>query len=90
MITNLKPQDPGFLDCVIEECDMRFSAEEQEDILRIVGECIGGEGEGMEVENGISRGGKENGNGVRNGETGGGSKPVEMEVDGGEGPNGRG
>lgn len=50
MILNLRPMDMGLLDCVIEECDMRFSAEEQEGILRVVGEVLGGGG--GEGENG--------------------------------------
>ncbi|KAA6414537.1 MAG: hypothetical protein FRX48_01286 [Lasallia pustulata] len=37
MILNLRPADMGLLDCVVEECDMRFSAEEQEEILRVGG-----------------------------------------------------
>ena len=36
MILNLRPTDLGLLDCIIEECDGRFSAEQQEEILGIV------------------------------------------------------
>lgn len=43
MILNLRPRDLGFLDCVIEECDERFSAEQQEGILRVV-EGVWGDG----------------------------------------------
>ena len=44
MILNLRPLGMGLLDCVVEECDFRFSAGEQEEILGVVrGE---GEGEG--------------------------------------------
>jgi len=65
MITNLKPQDLGFLDCVVEECDLRFSQEEQEEILRVVGECVGGDGEGVDVDGGeeVNRGQREDGDG---------------------------
>ncbi|MCJ1354130.1 MAG: hypothetical protein MMC33_004117 [Icmadophila ericetorum] len=45
MLANLMPRDLGFLDCVIEECDERFSAEEQEGILGVVEGVIAGEGE---------------------------------------------
>lgn len=42
----------GFLDCVVEESDLRFTAVQQEEILRIIGEVLGGEGvmQGMERE----------------------------------------
>ncbi|MCJ1473724.1 hypothetical protein MMC13_002375 [Lambiella insularis] len=42
MVLNLRPRDLGLLDCVVEECDERFSEEQQEAILRIVGEVLGG------------------------------------------------
>ena len=68
----------GLLDCVIEECDMRFSAEEQEEILGVVGEVLGGrgegeneEGDGIVVENG-EEDEVENGHGGGNGENEGG------------------
>ena len=41
MVLNLRPRDLGFLDCVVEECDERFNAEEQEAILGIVCEVLG-------------------------------------------------
>lgn len=46
MILNLRPMDMALLDCVIEECGIRFSAEEQEGILTVVGEVLGGVGRG--------------------------------------------
>ena len=51
MILNLRPQDQSLLDCVVEECDERFSAEQQEEILRIVGDVLGRD-EGEEIEEG--------------------------------------
>ena len=45
MIVNLRPRDLALLDCIIEECDERFTEQEQEKILEIVGEVLGGEGE---------------------------------------------
>lgn len=41
MIVNLRPGDLGLLDCIVEECDERFSAEEQEGILKVVGDVLG-------------------------------------------------
>jgi len=49
MILNLKPQDLGFLDCVLEECDLRFTQEQQEDMLMIIEEYM---------NSGVSNGGK--------------------------------
>lgn len=46
MIANLRPDTLGLLDCVVEECDERFSAESQEEIVRVVGDVLGREGEG--------------------------------------------
>ena len=46
MILNLRPMDMGLLDCVIEECDERFSAGQQGAILGIVAEVLGGVTEG--------------------------------------------
>ena len=43
MILNLRPLDLTLLDCVIEECDERFSPERQEEILRIIGDVLGRE-----------------------------------------------
>lgn len=44
MILNLRPEELGLLDCVIEECDERFTAEQQEDILEVIGACLGRSG----------------------------------------------
>ena len=44
MVVNLRPGDVGFLDCVVEECDERFSEGVQGDILRVVEEGFGGGG----------------------------------------------
>ncbi len=74
MICNLRPGEQTLLDCVVEECDERFSSEQQEDILRIVRDALGikdgeeedavagaveGEGNGDAVEE------EGNGNGMR-------------------------
>lgn len=58
MILNLQPRDLGLLDCVVEECDLRFSEEEQERILSVVEEMLGalvGDGEGDDGINGEGR-----------------------------------
>lgn len=59
MVLNLRPQELTLLDCVVEECDERFTQERQEEILRIVRDVLGGE-EGM---NGVNGGGGEEGSG---------------------------
>ncbi len=41
MICNLRPGEQTLLDCVVEECDERFSSEQQEGILRIVRDALG-------------------------------------------------
>ncbi|KAM0795296.1 RNA polymerase II, partial [Usnea florida] len=41
MIANLRPDNLGLLDCVVEECDERFSIESQEKIVRVVGDVLG-------------------------------------------------
>ncbi len=41
MMLNLRPQDLGLLDCVVEECDLRFSEEQQEQILAIIAGVLG-------------------------------------------------
>lgn len=57
MIINLAPEELGLLDCLVEECDLRFSEEDQQGILEVVrdvllpkkegqGENDGGEGSG--------------------------------------------
>ena len=51
MIVNLRPQDLGLLDCVVEECDERFSEAHQLEILSIIREVLGGgDGEKNEAE----------------------------------------
>ncbi len=58
MILNLRPDNAGVLDCVVEELDQRFSEGEQEAILGVVrgvlGAPVGEEGEG-EGEGGRER-----------------------------------
>lgn len=82
MIVNLRPGNLGLLDCVVEECDERFSTEQQDEIVRIVGDVLGREGEGGENgETGEERVNGDGRNGV-GGEGGGG--------DGMEGVNGDG
>ena len=46
MLANLRPRDLGLLDCVVEECDERLGAGEQEGILGVVSGEGKGEGEG--------------------------------------------
>ena len=62
MILNLRPQDLGLLDCVVEECDERFNQEEQMEILNIIREVLGGpekeEVDGDGVVNGHSQHGE--------------------------------
>ena len=41
MVLNLRPRDPGLLDAVVEECDDRFGPDEQEEMLKIIGEELG-------------------------------------------------
>lgn len=56
MILNLRPDNAGVLDCVVEELDQRFSEGEQEAILGVVREVLGGveagEGDGDGPEGG--------------------------------------
>lgn len=40
MIINLAPEELGLLDCLIEECDLRFSDDEQQRILEVVGDVL--------------------------------------------------
>ena len=57
MVLNLRPRELTLLDCVVEECDERFSQEKQEEILSIIGDVLGtGESEvvGGEVSNGAN------------------------------------
>ena len=46
MVLNLRPSDLGFLDCVIEECDERFTGEQQVEILAVIAEVLGQPEEG--------------------------------------------
>ena len=50
VILNTRPQDQSLLDCVVEECDERFSTEQQDEILRIVRDVLGGDEEQGEGE----------------------------------------
>lgn len=68
MMLNLRPQDLGLLDCVVEECDLRFSEEEQELILGIIGRVLGdgdGDGESVVGAEGANGDGGGEGDGVR-------------------------
>ncbi len=58
MIINLRPLDLTLLDCVVEECDERFSAQRQEEILRIIGDVLGREPrtDGVNGVSGLSNG----------------------------------
>ena len=48
MMLNLRPRDLGLLDCIVEECDLRFSEVEMEGMLRAVGEiCVEDEDGGV-------------------------------------------
>lgn len=65
MMLNLRPQDLGLLDCVVEECDLRFTEEQQEQILGIIAGVLGGpesmdvDGAGETNANGNGRGDEE-------------------------------
>ena len=57
MVLNLRPRELTLLDCVVEECDERFSQEKQEEILSIIGNVLGIEKSqvvGVEVGNGAN------------------------------------
>lgn len=57
MVLNLRPRELTLLDCVVEECDERFSQEKQEEILSIIGNVLGtdeSEVVGMEGGNGAN------------------------------------
>lgn len=60
MILNIRPLDLTLLDCVVEECDQRFSPERQEEILRIIRNVHGKE-PGAERLNGTNGHSKEDG-----------------------------
>ena len=51
LILNLRPTELGLLDCIVEECDLRFSEEAQEEILMIVSDVL--DREDKNVENGV-------------------------------------
>ena len=74
MIANLRPENLGLLDCVVEECDERFTAEQQGEIVRIIGDVLGREG---------GNGGEVNGGGTdgTNGVNGHGAHADEMDED---------
>lgn len=82
MIVNLRPEILGLLDCVVEECDERFTAEQQDEIVRIIGDVLGREGGDVNGEgtNEVHEEGV-NGNGI-NGVNGEGAHEDEMEQDG--------
>lgn len=87
MIVNLRPENLGLLDCVVEECDERFTSEQQDEIVGIVGDVLGREGDGGENGGDVGRGGvsgeNEDGNGDgTDGVNGGGDGEEVMEVDG--------
>ncbi len=53
MIINLRPDNAGVLDCIVEELDQRFSEEVQEQMLRAVVDVLGaGEEEEEDGEGG--------------------------------------
>ncbi|KAL8833156.1 MAG: hypothetical protein Q9170_004458 [Blastenia crenularia] len=51
MMLNLRPKELGLLDCVVEECDMRLTEEQQEDVLECVRRIMGA-GEGVDGDAG--------------------------------------
>lgn len=50
MILNLRPLSLELLDCVVEECDERFTQDRQEMILQVVGDVLGREDEEYDIE----------------------------------------
>lgn len=62
MILNLRPQDLGLLDCVVEECDLRFTEEQQEQMLGIIAGVLG-DAESMDVDGTGETNANGNGNG---------------------------
>lgn len=50
MIINLAPEELGLLDCIVEECDLRFSEEDQLGILEVVRDVLLYKREGAEGE----------------------------------------
>ena len=58
MIANLRPENVPQLLPIVEELDIRFSDEEQSEILQIIGDVLGREEEGMGDEDGDGEGGQ--------------------------------
>jgi hypothetical protein len=50
MILNVRPTTAAALDVVVEEADMRFSAHEQEDLLRRIVQVLGGGDSGADAD----------------------------------------
>ena len=50
MIVNLRPSDPILLDCVVVDLEDRFTEEQQEEILTIIGSALGKEADGTNVD----------------------------------------
>ena len=57
MIANLRPENVPQLLPIVEELDIRFSDEEQSEMLQIIGDVLGREEEGMGDEEGDGEGG---------------------------------
>ena len=76
MICNLRPGEQTLLDCVVEECDERFSSEQQEEILRIVRDALGIKNEEEDAVAGAVEG-EENGDAVEEERDGNGMVEVE-------------
>ena len=66
MMLNLRPQDLGLLDCVVEECDLRFTEEQQEQILGIIAGVLG-DAESMDIDGAGETNADTNANGDENG-----------------------
>lgn len=47
MVLNLRPRELTLLDCVVEECDERFSQEQQEEMLSTIGDVLGTDESGV-------------------------------------------
>ena len=58
MIANLRPENVPQLLPIVEELDIRFSDEEQSEMLQIIGDVLGREEEGMGDEEGGGEGGQ--------------------------------
>lgn len=67
MIANLRPENVPQLLPIVEELDIRFSDEEQSEILQIIGDVLGREEEGMGDEEGNGEGGQAANGHVRDG-----------------------